>query len=104
MRKQTSKMKPNPKLFENQKVGRASYKPLQHKDGRDFSDVDYFELLGRKCIEMDKQNKNPAIPTDYGDFDRDVVAVAKQVVYGLDNGLSKSELTQYLNRCVDLNN
>lgn len=103
IKNKVSKIKPNPKLFENQRVGRTSYKPLEHKDGTKFSDVDYFELLGRKCIEMDKANKNPSIPTDYGNYDRDVVAVAKEVVRGLDSGLSKQELTQYLNRCVDLN-
>lgn len=103
MKKKIERVKPNPKLFAEQKVGRTSFKPLEHKDGTKFSDVEYFELLGRKCIEMDKANKNPSIPTDYGKYDRDTVAVAKEVVKGIENGLSKEELTQYINRCVDLN-
>lgn len=95
------KLKPNPKLFDKSKVGYSSFQPLLHKDGSVYSDVEYFELLGRKCIEMDEQNKNKSIPTDYGDYDRNVVTLAKEVVKGIDNGISKKELTQYINRCVD---
>lgn len=98
-----NKLKPNPNLFKDQQVGRTSFKPLKHKDGTNFNDVEYFELLGRKCLEMDKANKNPAIPTNYGKYDRDVVAVAKEVVKGLDNGLSKEEVAQYIKTCVDIN-
>lgn len=95
------KVKPNPQLFKDTRVGTLSYKPLEHKDGTKFDDVDYFELLGRKAEEMDKQNKNPNLPTNYGDYDRNVIEVAKQVCKGLDNGMTKSEINEYLRACID---
>lgn len=94
-------IKPNPTLFKDTRVGTLSYKPLEHKDGTKFDDVDYFELLGRKAIEMDKLNKNPNIPTNYGDYDRNVVEVAKNVCKGLDDGMSKADLSEYLRACID---
>ena len=48
-------IKQKQKLFNGIREGRSSYKPLEHKNGTKFNDVEYFELLGRKCIEMDKQ-------------------------------------------------
>ncbi len=101
MKKTINKIKSNPKLFAKSKSGYSSYRPLQHKDGSNYDDVDYFELLGRKCIEMDKQNHNPAIPTDYGDYDANAVALGKEVVKGIDNGMSKEDLKQYIARCID---
>jgi len=90
------------KLFADAKVGLQSYKPLEHKDGSKFKDIDYFELLGRKCMELDKKNKNPNLPTDYGKYDRNVCEVAKEVCRGIDNGMSKEELQQYLDICIDI--
>lgn len=98
------KIKPNPKLFINATVGRTAYKPLEHKDGRQYDDVDYFELLGRKCEELDKQNPYKNVPTDYGQYDRDVVNVAKQVCKAIDDGTPRNEIQMFLNRCIDLNN
>lgn len=95
-----SKIKPNPALFRDAKVGRVSYKPLVHKDGRQFNDVEYFELLGRKAIELDKANKSN-LPTNYGAYDRDTINVAKQVAQGIDDGYSQEELQQFLNACID---
>ena len=95
-----SKIKPNPALFRDAKVGRVSYKPLVHKDGRQFNDVEYFELLGRKAIELDKANKSN-LPTNYGAYDRDAVNIAKQVAQGIDEGYSQEELQQFLNTCID---
>ena len=95
-----SKIKPNPALFRDAKVGRVSYKPLVHKDGRQFNDVEYFELLGRKAIELDKANKSN-LPTNYGSYDRDTINVAKQVAQGIDDGYSQEELQQFLNICID---
>ena len=95
-----SKIKPNPALFRDAKVGRVSYKPLEHKDGRPFNDVEYFELLGRKAIELDKANKSN-LPTNYGVYDRDTINVAKQVAQGIDEGYSQEELQQFLNTCID---
>ena len=98
-----AKTKPNPALFRNAKVGRNTYKPLEHKDGRQFNDVEYFELLGRKALEMDKLNKTN-LPTNYGDYDRDVVNVAKQVAQAIDDGYSQEELKQFLDTCIDYTN
>ena len=97
-----SEPKLNPKLFKGVAPGRIGFKPLKHKDGTIFEDVDYFELLGRKCIEMDKMNRNPSIPTDYGKYDRKTVEVAKEVCKGIDNGLSRDDIKAYLTRCIEL--
>lgn len=97
-----SKKNVNPALFKDAKVGRDTFKPLKHKDGRDFTDLDYFELLGRKCIELDKENANSRLPTDYGVYDRKVVEVAKNVCNGLDEGISKTELHNYISMCIKI--
>jgi hypothetical protein len=94
--------KPSPKLYDGVQPGRISYKPLHHKDGTIFDDVDYFELLGRKCIELDKKNRNPVVPTDYGTYDRDTVTVAKEVCKAIDNGVSREDISDYLKRCIDI--
>lgn len=93
--------KANPSLFRGIREGRASYKPLEHKNGQKFSDVDYFELLGRKCLEMDKANKNPSLPTNYGNYDKATCHVAKEICRGIDEGMSKEELQQYLDTCIN---
>lgn len=97
-----NKIKPNDKLFKDKQVGRLNFKGLKHKNGTPFSDLDYFELLGRECIELDKKNSSKVIPTDYGNYDREVVQVAKEIVKGLDNGISKDDLNKYLQRCIDI--
>ena len=108
MRKTTPKETSNgmirarkPELFENQHVGRTPYAGLKHQNGRPFKDVEYFELLGRKCLEMDKKNPNKAIPTNYGELDRNVCEVAKQVAMGIDEGMSTEDLQQFINTCID---
>lgn len=95
------KMQPNPKLFSGSKVGRTSFKPLQHKDGTNLNDVEYFELLGRKCLEMDKNNPNKNLPTNYGNYDRTTCELAKEVCRGIDAGMSKEELTKYIVNSID---
>lgn len=100
----------NPALFSNRGVGRTPFKPLVkvEKDNNNnvvetpFKDVDYFELLGRKAIEMDEKNPNPRIPTNYGNYDRDTVNLAKEVVKGIDNGYSKEELNTFIHQCIIL--
>lgn len=90
------------KLFAGaKKDGIQSFKPLQHKDGRKFTDIEYFELLGRKCLEKDKLNRNPNLPTDYGEYDRNVCEVAKEVCKGIDSGMTNEELQTYLDMCID---
>ena len=88
-------------LFNNTKSGTLNYKKLQHKNGKDFTDLEYFELLGRKAIEMDKMNPNPRIPTNYGEYDRNVVMLAKQVVQALDEGMNKNEISSFISSCID---
>ena len=71
------------------------------KDGSIYTDVDYFELLGRKALEMEKNNPNPKLPVNYGEgVDVECVKLAKEVVKGLDAGMSHDELNQYLNTCI----
>lgn len=101
-KKNLKKIEPNKKLFIDKKPGIINYKPLMHKNGRPFTDIEYFELLGRKAIELDKLNKSN-LPTDYGDgIDRDTVEVAKNVVNAIDNGISNEDITKYLSICIDL--
>ena len=105
MKKNTSepKLKANPKLFDKSIVGGATYKGFKHKDGRPFDDVDYFELLGRRCEEIDKKNKSSWLPSDYGDYSRNVVEVAKNVCKALDEGQPRSEVAEYLKLCIKSN-
>lgn len=92
-------------LFKNQNTGRIQFKGLKHKeDGTDLSDLEYFELLGRKAIKMDEENNNPRVPTNYGKLDRNVVEVAKNICKGIDEGMSVNDLNDYLHACIQLEN
>lgn len=99
--KMIQKVKPNPILFEKTREGTCSFQPLKHKDGRPFSDIEYLELLGRKCIEMDQSNPYKSLPTNYGNYDRDVCNLAKEVVKAIDNKMSIEEINRYIKSCVD---
>lgn len=92
------------RVFGSAKVGLNSHKPLKHKNGNTLSDIEYMELLGRKAIAMDKEQEriNPNLPTDYGDLDRTTIAVAKEIVRGIDSGMSEKELNAYLTTCIEL--
>lgn len=95
--------KPYDKLFANKQVGRQTFKGLKHKDTNEpLNDLEYFELLGRKAIEMDKENPYPNMPTDYGNMDRNVVEVAKTICKGLDEGRTKTEMSKYLQACIEI--
>lgn len=85
--------------FAGVKTGRGGYKALQHKDGKVFDNVDYFELLGRKCLELDAKNTTN-LPTNYGKYSKECVDVAKEVVKGLDSGMTHAELNAYLDTCI----
>lgn len=89
----------NKEVFKYSRVGRGDYRGLMHKNGQPFSDIEYFELLGRRAIEIDKLN-NTRMPTNYGNYDRDVVAVAKQVVKALDEGYSHDEINNFIKQCI----
>lgn len=91
--------------FSNQQVGRVCMKPLKHKDGTIYSDVDYFELLGRKCIELEKNNPNPNLPIDYlaMGYDRDCVELSKNIVKAIDEKIPKTQIQEYLKRCINYN-
>lgn len=92
-----------PDLFQGQAVGRLGFKPLSHKDGTPYDDVDYFELLGRKAISMDKENTSKNLPTDYGELDRNTIEVAKQVVKAIDEKMPKKDILNFINMCIDYN-
>lgn len=104
MRKnEAPKLKANPKLFDKSIVGGATYKGFTHKDGRPYDDVDYFELLGRRCQEIDKHNNSKYLPSNYGDYNLQVVEVAKRVCKALDEGVPRSEVAEYLKLCIKTN-
>lgn len=91
------------KLFGNKKVGRSSFRGLKNKETKQpLTDLEYFELLGRKAIKMDEENPNKNIPTDYKGLNRDVVNVAKTICQAIDEGMSKTELTNYLQTCIEI--
>ena len=93
--------KRNANIFFDNHTGTNGLRPLKHKDGSNLKDWEYLELLGRKCLEMDKQNRNKMLPTNYGHYDRDVCELAKQVCKGVDAGMTSDELTQYVAMCVE---
>lgn len=89
-------------IFKNMRSGRNSFAPLKHKNGKAFSDLDYFELLGRKCQEIEKNHTNKKMPVDYGNYDIEVVKVAKDVVNALDSGeYSRKDVAEYLTQIID---
>lgn len=89
--------------FSRTRSGNERFTPFHRKDGSAFSDVDYMEMLGRKCIEADAVN-NTRLPTFYGDeYDPTVCAVAKMIVKALDEGYTRAECATYLCRCIDVN-
>lgn len=95
MKKQAvMKIKPNKELFGECKVGMNSFQALKHKNGQAYTDLEYMELLGRHCIEKEK-NGEPYI------YDKTTVNVAKEIVRGRDElGMNTAELTKYLNACL----
>ena len=95
------KVEKRPDLFEGQAVGRLGFKPLIHKDGTPFDDVDYFELLGRKAISLEKENTSKNLPTDYGNYDRATINVAKQVVQAIDEKMPKNDILKFINMCIE---
>lgn len=95
------------KIYSKSKVGRQSFKPLLHKDGSIYTDIEYFELLGRKAIQLeeDQKEKNPNIPVNYNDFgyDLNVMKVAKQVAKAIDENRSTEEINGFIQSCIDYN-
>lgn len=91
-------------IFERASVGRVSTKPLIHKNGSHYRDIEYFELLGRRCVEIEKANPNPNIPVDYQKygFDRNVCEVAKTIVKAIDEKRPTEEIESYLQRCINI--
>lgn len=94
--------KPANGLFKGASVGGEEYRPLRHKNGKLFSDLEYFKLLGYRARMLDAQNPNiDRIPTDYGDrFDPQVVDMAKKVVDYVDEGYSDEEIKNWLARSI----
>lgn len=89
--------------FKDATSGLSNFKGLEHKNGDPLKDVEYFELLGRKAIEMDKAN-NSRLPTNYGKYDPQVVNVAKQVVAAIDSGeYTYDEINTFIQNCINVN-
>lgn len=83
-------------LFNGVREGTQSFKALKHKNNNPYTDLEYMELLGRTCIEKDKNNE----PYFY---DKNAVAVAKEIVRGRDElNMTTGELKKYLVDCLDL--
>ena len=89
--------KPNPQLFKNSQVGIQSFQPFKHKkNGKPYTDLDYMYLLGKTCIEKDKNG-------ELYFYDKNTVAVAKEIVKGRDElNMSNKDLQKYLCDCLDL--
>lgn len=100
-KKNTPVIRPNPQIF-NKKVGRTSFKGLKHKDGENFTDIEYFELLAKRVEEIEKENQNNKFInySDYG-FDNDCVKVAKQINEALKEGRPQKEIKDFLALCID---
>ena len=89
--------------FEGIKAGGNNLKELKRKDGKKMKDLDYIELLGRHCKQLDKENPNPNIPTNYGEgYDLNVVNFAKQVVEAIDEGYNRRDLEKYIANSITL--
>lgn len=89
-------------IFNKSIVGFKPFKGLKTKQGEKFNDMQYFEFLGRKCIEMDNQNTNKNYPTNYGNFDKDCVQLAKEVVKAIDNGENEMDIKKYIINSINL--
>ena len=99
-----STIKPNPTLFNHRGVGRKGYKPLKHKDGTPFTDIEYFELLNERVKEIEKEQAgNTFINYEEYGFDRDTVEIAKQVGKALDEKRPEKEIRDFLGACIDFN-
>ena len=100
---EVSKIKPPKGFFENSVEGRIVHKPAMHKDGTPYSDLDYLELLGRKCIELEKEAPNGIVNYNQLGYDANVVAVAKDIVNELDKGTDRKVLSDYVASIIDIN-
>lgn len=97
-----SKIKPPKGFFEQSVVGRVSHKPARHKDGTPYSDLDYLELLGRKCIELEKDAPNGIVNYNQMGYNANVVTVAKDIVKDIDEGIDRKVLADYVASIIDI--
>lgn len=93
------------RLYTGKKSGSDEMRPLRHKDGKPYSDYDYFNLLGAKCEELEKSNPNPRMPINYAvlGFDPDCVRVAKHVREMKKEGYTEKECAAYIQQCIVYN-
>lgn len=93
------------KIYSKKSVGRISLKPLEHKDGTPFDDIDYLELLGRKAIKMEQEQKlvNPNIPVNYAEkgYNLECVKLAKTVCEAIDDKRPRQEIKDYILSSLD---
>lgn len=89
------------KAFEGTVTGLRAFKELKNKNGEPLKDIDYIELLGRKCIKADEESKNSRIPPKYG-CDAEVAKFAKTCVEALDEGYTRDEISRYIANSINL--
>lgn len=93
------------KIYSRKSVGRMSFKPLQHKDGTPFDDVDYMEMLGRKAIKMEEEqkSKNPNIPVNYSEHGYSPLAMelGKRICKQIDDKRPREEVKEYMLSQID---
>lgn len=90
------------RLYMGQKSGGEKLRPLRHKDGRKYSDYDYFNLLGAQVEKLEKANAGSRMPVDYKKlgFDPDCVRLAKRVREMRAEGYTESECGAYIAQCI----
>lgn len=93
------------RLYTGKKSGTDEMRPLRHKDGRKYSDYDYFMLLAAKCEELEANNPNPRMPINYHalGFDPDCVRIAKNVKEMRKEGYTEKECSAYISQCIVYN-
>lgn len=85
-------------MFEKNGIKCDSLKPLKIK-GKECDDVDYMIIASEYFDELDRENSNKNLPTDYG-FDPDFVKLAREVTEAYNEGVSKKDLYRYINSVI----
>lgn len=95
-------VKPDASFYADIHAGRLNYTPLEHKDGKPFDDIDYMELLGRKCLEDEAKAGEYGTPAYTGKYDPTTVQVAKTIVKAIDEKIPRTQIQSYLSQCIDI--
>lgn len=101
VKQEVSQMRPNPKIFnESSKSGFAQFSPLQHKNGKPLSDVEYMCLLAERAEQIEAEHDSKNTPVNYGLLDRDVVTLAKKIKAAKDENIPESDILNFLEMCI----